>query len=311
MGQNGSIGEGKTIAVLTNGFNVYPRYLASGVRKGLEGTAYSFIGRQSGFDPEREVANFEELVELGVDGIVVMPHTIESAEAGYRAAQDAGIPVVNLLWYKPSPVDDAFVARVRLPNIEDGKRIAQWITQNGEPGKILLVEAVLGQGFSEAFTEGLTEGLQTYGDGRWEIAARAEGFYNRFKAMKAVAQMLDEHPDAKVIVDYAAEMAIGIATYLRSQNRRGIITVTSDAVEEMVPWMREGWITATRYYSPAEHGRTGVRLLRDYLENDRRPSEVVEVPVADDVVTKENLDVWLTKQPVCYDEYMGEIARIP
>jgi ABC-type sugar transport system substrate-binding protein len=311
MAENGAIGDGKTIAVITNGFNVYPRYLATGVRKALEGTGYKCIGRQSGFDTEREVDNFEEMVALGVDGIVVMPHTIESAERGYRAAKNAGIPIVNLLWYGPSAVDDAFVGRVQLPNDRDGRRIAKWVTENTNPGDILLVESVLGQGFSEAFTKSLEVGLATYGGGKWRIVARDQGFYDRFKAKKAVERMLSEHPNAKIIIDYAAEMAIGIATYLAQNDRRDIVTITSDAVEEMVPWMKRGWITATRYYSPAAHGLTGARLLRDYLENDRKPDGVVEVEVADEVVTKDNLDKWLERQPLLYEEYMAEVARTP
>ena len=137
MGGSDSIGEGKTIAVLTNGFNVYTRYLGSGVRKGLEGTAYKFIGRQSNFDADREVANFEELISLGVAGIVVLPHTLESSGRGYLAAKKASIPVVDLIGFEDAPADHGIVARLRNINAESGHLLAKWITEKTEPCEIL------------------------------------------------------------------------------------------------------------------------------------------------------------------------------
>ena len=311
MGGSDSIGEGKTIAVLTNGFNVYTRYLGSGVRKGLEGTAYKFIGRQSNFDADREVANFEELISLGVAGIVVLPHTLESSGRGYLAAKKASIPVVDLIGFEDAPADHGIVARLRNINAESGHLLAKWITEKTEPCEILVVSSVPGQGFSEIYTRWVTEGLEMHGGGKWEIVDNQPGYYNRFESIKAVKKMLAAHPKAKVIVDYAAEMAIGIASYLKKENRRDIITITSDGVEEMLPWMKEGWLTASRYYSPAAHGLAGVQILRNFIENGEKPDEAVDLDLTAGIVTKENIDEWVQKQPLCYDEYMVEIAKIP
>jgi hypothetical protein len=80
----------------------------------------------------------------------------------------------------------------------------------------------------------------------------------------------------------------------------------------MVPWMKEGWLTASRFYSPAEHGLAGVRVLRNYIEAGERPeSGVLDVDLSAGIVTKENIDEWVRKLPLCYDEHMVEIAKIP
>lgn len=305
-----SVGAGKTIASMTNGFNIYTRYLSSGVQKGLEGTGYAYIGRQSGFDEGRELANFEELIELGVDGIVIMPHKLESAAKGAEMAARAGIPVVSLLRFGPGPMDPHIVGSVR----QDARvaDIAEWVVDNTDPCEVLLVPSVLGQGFSETYTKTLEEAFEKFGGDKWQIVGAAEGRYDRFASKAAVDGLLKEHPDAKVIIDYAAEMAIGIAQYLKASNRSDIVTVTSDCTEEMVPWVKEGGITATRYYSPAWHGLTGVQVLRTYLEDGgHKELEAVEVPVADVIVTKDNIDEWVEKQPICYPEYFGNVVRIP
>ncbi|MGD9990101.1 sugar ABC transporter substrate-binding protein [Pseudonocardia sp.] len=310
MRQGSPVGSGKVIASMTNGFNIYTRYLSSGVQKGLEGTGYGYIGRQNGFDSGRELANFEELIELGVDGIVIMPHKLESAARGAELAAKAGIPVVSLLRFGPGPMDEHIVGSVR----QDARvaDIAEWVTANTEPCEVLLVPSVLGQGFSETYTKTLEDAFERFGGGRWKIVGAAEGHYDRFRARAAVEGLLREHPGAKVVIDYAAEMAIGIAQYLKANDIQDVVTITSDCTEEMIPWVKDGWITASRYYSPAWHGLTGVQVLRDYLENGgKKQLEAVEVPVADVIVTKENIDEWTAKQPVCYEEYFANVVRIP
>ncbi len=310
MSQGSAVGSGKVIASMTNGFNIYTRYLSSGVQKGLEGTGYEYIGRQSGFDSGRELANFEELIELGVDGIVIMPHKLESGARGAELAAKAGIPVVSLLRFGPGPMDEHIVGSVR----QDARvaDIAEWVTKNTEPCEVLLVPSVLGQGFSETYTKTLEDAFDKFGDGKWKIVGAAEGHYDRFKARAAVEGLLNDHPNAKVVIDYAAEMAIGIAQHLKANNIKDIVTITSDCTEEMIPWVKDGWITASRYYSPAWHGLTGVQVLRNYLENGGvKQLEAVEVPVADVIVTKENIDEWATKQPICYEEYFANVVRIP
>jgi ABC-type sugar transport system substrate-binding protein len=307
---NSSVGAGKTIASMTNGFNIYTRYLSSGVQKGLEGTEYSYIGRQSGFDEDRELANFEELIELGVDGIVIMPHKLESAAKGAELAAKAGIPIVSLLRFGPGPLDPHIVGSVR----QDARvaDIAEWVVNNTDPCEVLLVPSVLGQGFSETYTQTLEEAFEKFGGDKWKIVGAAEGRYDRFKSRAAVDGLLKEHPNAKIIIDYAAEMAIGIAQYLKANDRTDIVTITSDCTEEMVPWVKSGGVTATRYYSPAWHGLTGVQVLRKYLEEGgQKQLEAVEVPVADVIVTKDNIDEWVEKQPICYPEYFENVVRIP
>ena len=305
------IGEGKTIAVLTNGFNVYTRYLGSGVRKGLEGTGYKFVGRQSNFDAEREIENFEELISLGVAGIIVLPHQLKTSGQGYVAAKKAGIPIVDLIGFEAPPPDQGVIAQLRNMNSDSIHLKAKWIVENTDPGEVLVVCSVPGQGFSETYTRWLTEGLEKFGRGKWKIVDNQPGYYNRIKAKNAVKNMLAKHPKAKIIVDYAAEMAIGIANYLKKENRKDIVTITSDGVEEMIPLMKEGWLTATRFYSPAEHGLAGVKVLRNYIEKGAKPDDVLDVDLSGGIVTKENIDEWARKIPLVYDEHMVEISKIP
>lgn len=301
----GGIGDGKTIALSLNGFNVYDQCLATGVLKSLEGTKYKFIGAQAGFDSKAEVRNIQNLVAQQPDGLLLIPNTVESANRGALEAQRAGIPVVNLLWSGKSEVDDAYVGVVRVDGVAGGRLIADYLGRKVKRGKILVVIGVPGQGFSEEITKGLQEGLEKYPG--LEIADMQPGLFTAGPAQKAVQTMLTAHPDAKAIVDYAAEMGNGIAQFMKARKITGIEHVTSDGNEAMLPILREGkYLTACRFYSSAQEGILGTRILRDFLEAKRKPKEFVTL-VPQTMVTPDAVD---GQEPLCYQEQMKRVSTI-
>jgi ribose transport system substrate-binding protein len=307
-GAGTGVGQGKTIGLVLNGFNVYDQCLATGVLTGLEGTSYQFVGLQGNYDAAQEVTNFSTLVSRKVDGIIVIPNTTESSSRGALAAKQAGIPVVNVLWSDPTPGDSAFVARVRADNIKGGNLMAEWISKNTQPGEILVVTGVPGQGFSEKLLQGLKEGLAVYGNGGWKIADVQPGFFTRTTAISAAQNMMTAHPSAKIIVDFAAEMGNGIASFLQKNGRTDMTSITSDGNEEMVPYIKSGQTSAVRYYSCAQEGLVGAQLMRDYLEKGVKHPEIIDLQQA--MVTKSDIDQWTTKQPLCYDKYHDQVSKI-
>ncbi|MFN8205132.1 MAG: sugar ABC transporter substrate-binding protein [Solirubrobacteraceae bacterium] len=304
----GAVGEGKTIGLILNGFNEYDQNLATGVLKALEGTKYDFVGLQGNFAAPAEVSNFETMISRKVDGIVVLPNTVQGASRGALAAKAAGIPVANLLWSEPTPGDPAYVVRVRVDSVHGGELTGKWITENTDPGGIMLVTGVPGQGFSEDITKGLRQALAQYGNGKWEIVASQPGLFTRTKAITVAQNMMTANPDAKIIFCYAAEMANGVASFLKKSDKTGMVLIGDDGNDEMVTWIKSPWMQSARYYSGAQEGRVGTEALRQYLEEDKQFPEPLDVKQG--MVTKANIDTWLRDQPLSYPEFMSEVKKI-
>ena len=247
----GAVGEGKTIGLIVIGVNQYVQCLATGVLEELSTTKYNMIGINSVFDPSKEVAGFQTLISRKVDGILVLPVTPQSAARGTLAASKAGIPVVNLAWAKPTAADKIFKARIRIDNLKGGGLIADWIGKNTQPGEIVVVEGLPGNEFNDQLLLGLKTGIAKLGGG-WKIAGVQPGAYARDKSITAVQNLLTAHPKAKIVVDFAAEMGAGIASYLERQRLKDIVHITSDANPEMPSWMKKGTIAGVRFYSSAE-----------------------------------------------------------
>lgn len=308
------VGAGKTIALVLNGTNPYTQCLATGVLQELQGTGYEFIGVQGDFDSAKEVENFDAVIAQNPAGILVLPNTPESAARGALAADQAGIPVVDVLWGKESPADEIYVARITIDNVGGGVMTADWIGANTEPSEIGLITGVEGNEHSEAFSVGLHKGVEALGGG-WKIVAEQAGNWVRDPAIALAQDYLTAYPDMKIIVTFATGMGNGVAAYLEREGLSDITHISSDGDPEAMEWIKKGWIKADRYYSPAQQGRLGVQLMRDFLENGTR-QELVEMEQA--MMTAENQEEILSMNPdppnglgpVCYEEFMPEATKI-
>jgi ABC-type sugar transport system substrate-binding protein len=300
-----TVGNGKTIALSLNGFNVYDQQLATGVLQVLAGTAYKFKGLQGNFDSKAEVTNLQNLVAQNPAGLLIIPNTVAGASRGALAAKRAGIPVVNLLWSGKTSADSAYVGVIQVDNKVGGALMADYLGKKVKSGKILVVIGVPGQGFSEDITAGLEVGLKKYPG--LQIADSQPGLFTAGPAQKAVQNMLTAHPDAKAIVDYAAEMGNGIAQYLKARKITNVEHITSDGNTAMIPWLKQGtYLSACRYYSSGQEGLIGCTMMRKYIEKQQKPAKFV-TSLYQKMVTKANLK---GQPPLTYDKYMSIVKKI-
>lgn len=270
-------GEGKTIALSLNGFNTYDQNQAEGVLKALDGTGYKLIGAEAGFDATREVANIKQLIARQPAGMIVLAASADGAARACKEAKDLGIPVVTNLWFPISKeVDSVYYAATQVEGDESGKLAVDFITGPAgvKSGKILEITGLDAQPLTESYKQGIRKALEAHPD--LEVVASQQGLYTADGALKVLRPMLSAHPDAKVIIDYAAEMGVAIAQELERQGRKDIVHITSDGNDRMVPWLEKAdgaYLAADRWFSPADEGVAGVNMLRAKLEQDAAPTE--------------------------------------
>ncbi len=318
----GRPGSGKTLALSLNGFNTYDQDTAEGVLKAMQGTGYRLIGAEAGFDAGREVDNIRQLVARQPDGLMVLAASAEGAARGAAGAKRQGIPVVSQIWFPVSKEVDAaaYDAALQLDTNEGGQITIDFIAkdQGVTEGKILEITGLDAQPFSEGYKQGLREALKSYPG--LEVAASQQGFYTADGALKALRPMLSANPDAKVIIDYAAEMGNAIAQELERRDRKDIIHVTSDGNDAMIPLLKRGYMKGCRWFSPAEQGIASVNILRARLEKDEDPtneniglegftvvpdtSEPVVITTRQELATEENID---DLPPFGYQQFAKDI----
>jgi ABC-type sugar transport system substrate-binding protein len=324
-GGSGKPGSGQTLALSLNGFNTYDQDTAEGVLKAMQGTGYKLIGAEAAFDATKEVDNIRQLVARQPDGLIVLAASAEGAARGAADAKRKGIPVVAQIWFPVSEEIDsaAYDAALQLDTREGGRITVDFIAkdQGVTEGKILEITGLDAQPFSEGYKQGLREALEEYPG--LEVAASQQGFYTADGAVKALRPMLSANPDAKIIIDYAAEMGNAIAQELERRGRKDILHVTSDGNDAMIPWLKKddgAYMKGDRWFSPAEQGIASVNILRAKLEKDEDPTDAnvglegftvvsgtsnpVVVKTRQELATAENID---GLPPFGYQQFADQI----
>jgi ribose transport system substrate-binding protein len=290
-------GGAKTVGLSLNGLVEYTRYVSQGVAKALDGGGYNLKVVQANFDPQTELRNIEALTAQGVAGLVVQPNTVDSIISAVRETHDGDIPTALAIWADEGPLDPYLDGVSALDSVGGGKMIGEWLLANGKPGKTIVVQGVVGQGFSERIDEGLDAALKGSG---FDVVVREQGFFDRNKAIGVVERALQAHPDATTIVSYAAAMGDGIASYLQQNKIQGVTHITSDGDKEMLDWMKTPYLAACRYYSAAETGVLAGQVVRAAVEGKKFE---FNNQVFQTMMTAANVDETLKDHPMSYPEF--------
>jgi ABC-type sugar transport system substrate-binding protein len=292
------------IGLTLNGLNEYTKGVATGVYKALEGTDFELQVVQGNYDAAEELAAAESFVAQGVVGLVIQPNTTESAGAAAQTAFEQGIPAGNCIWPGPSDADQYFVGVAELDSVEGGRLIGEWLIENTEPGQIVVVQGVVGQGFSERIDEGLDAALEGTD---YEVVVREQGFFDRVEAVTIVETAFQAHPDISIIVAYSASMSNGIAQWLQDNEKEGITHVSSDADEEMVGWMATPYLQATRYYSSAQTGLIAGSAVVTALAGGTPEFRTVIDQV---IATSDTIEQIAADNPYMFFEYQDRVQDI-
>ncbi len=292
------------IGLTLNGLNDYTKGVATGVYKAIEGTKYTLEVVQVNYDSAQELSAAEAFIAKGVVGLVIQPNTAESAGAAAQRAFEKGIPAGNCIWPGPSDSDKYFVGVAQLDSVAGGKLIGEYLKANVKPGKICVVQGVVGQGFSEKIDEGLDASLKGTD---FKVVVRDQGFFDRTKAVGVVETAFQANPDLSIIIGYSASMSDGIAQWLKDQGKQNVTHISSDCDDELVTWMKTPYLKATRYYSSAQTGLIAANAVLASLKGDKPTfGTVIEQVIA----TADNIDAVIAKNPYFFSDYKSKVQNI-
>lgn len=297
-------GETGTIGISLNGNNAYSSYVTEGVLKALDGTGYDFVGVQNDFDSSTELGNVQNLLSQGIAGLVTLPADAATIARAAEIAQQQDVPVGNALWPGESDADQYYAGVAALDSVEGGRMIGEWLIANATPGPVIVVQGIVGQGFSERIDEGLDAALEGSG---FTVVVREQGFFARDTATTIVESGLQANPGVTAIVAYAASMSNGISAYLESAGISGITHVSSDADDEMFTWLATPYLSASRYYSAAQTGLLAAQAVLAVLAGDEPEFEGVVDQV---MVTSDNADQVTADNPYRYPEFAEQAATV-
>lgn len=239
----------------------------------------------SDLSAEQEIANVEDAITQGVDGIVLFSVARASEEAALTKANEAGIPVAVLYGYAPE-LEDMGAVFVQADINQTGAMAGEWLAANVPSGKVAIIQGALGRGDAEAYTQSFKEALAA--NPNLEIVGEPAGDWTRDKALAAMQDLLTAHPDLAGVFAQNEDMALGALQAVKAAGA-DVTVVSQNGSPEGLEAVESGDISATVGWSPAQEAQMAlVRLVDTIQDGTVADPKLCSTPVT--LVTAENLD---------------------
>jgi len=237
----------------------------------------------------KQTADVEAAIVSGVDGIVISPNEVDAMAPAIQQAVDAGIPVVTI--DRRVEGVPGILAHVGADNVKGGEAQGQLIMEHFPDGaKVFNLQGQPGSSPAIDRNAGVHNVLDQHAD-KYPFVFEQTAQFKRDQGLSVTEAGLagmSEPPD--VIVAANDDMALGAIEAAKSAGVLDRVEVIGfDALPEALASIQEGELTASIEQFPGEQSRTALRLLVDYLRNDKQPENalVLITPIA---ITQENIE---------------------
>jgi ABC-type sugar transport system substrate-binding protein len=244
-----------------------------------------FIVYDSENDVAKQTANMEDLVALGVDGIVVNPIDVSSLVPAINKAAKTGIPVAT---FDRAAVGADYTFYVGCDDVAGGRMIADFVAKKlGGKGKIILITGSPGSSPQLDRSKGFKEQLAAKYPGL-TIAFEQTGEFFREKGMQVMEDAITAVPDFNAVVCQNDDMMMGAIQALKSAGipRSKYVLVGYDGVPDGLRAVRDGLADCTVQYPIGQAPEVLERLVR-YLRGEKPAQKDYEMPPW--IITKDNL----------------------
>jgi len=241
-----------------------------------------FIFQFADGDEQKQVADIETMVEMGIDMLIVGPANSEGIVPTIEELKEKGIPVMTSdIGISGTDV----VAHVASDNYQIGVMAADFMgEQLGGKGKVAIVGWAAASATSDR-EQGFTDTMaEKYPD--IEIVSHQDVGGDRTKSLEICENILQSNSDLNAIFGANAECALGAYGATQSLNRNEVMIVAVDSDSEVMEAIaNETNLVATVAQNPYEMGYQAMMTAINYLDGE----EVTDIPIDAEVVTVDNV----------------------
>ncbi|HET6411566.1 MAG TPA: sugar ABC transporter substrate-binding protein [Anaeromyxobacter sp.] len=253
------------------------------------------LAPQSGADINGQMGMIQDAITRKVAAIILSTHDEQAAAPLVKRAVDGGIAVVIVnsdIAQFPAPVH----AVVGYSQRKGTHKIGDYLLGKlgGKGVKVGVIEGQPGYHSTER-CGGFLDAVK--GKPGIDIVASMPGGWNVEGGNTAGMDLLQAHPDVKVVFAANDYMIMGVAQAAKSLGRRDITLLGNDGDTAALEAINQGDITATVNTTPFVMGQIALRVTRDVL-NHRFNGGFVETPTT--IVDKANVLPVLKKPEALY-----------
>lgn len=242
---------GLSISTLNNPFFVSLKEGAEAEAK-AKGADIIVVDAQN--DSAKQVSDIEDLIQKGIDVLLVNPTDSSAVTAAIESANSANIPVITV---DRSAEGGDVVAHIASDNVAGGKMAGDFILEKlGKKGKVVELEGIAGSSAARERGEGFHKSIDPVSD--IKVVAKQAADFDRAKGLSVMENILQANKDIKAVFAHNDEMALGAVEALEAAGLKDVIVVGFDANEDAVKAVEAGTMAATVAQKPTIIGQQGV-----------------------------------------------------
>ncbi|MCE5190022.1 MAG: sugar ABC transporter substrate-binding protein [Eubacteriales bacterium] len=227
----------------------------AGAQRGWEVTVLN-----SEYTPEKEISNVEDLIAMGVDGIMIIAANMESAQTATQKANEAGIPIVFVAG-GPAKGEGVPTTVVAGNWAFSGQWHANNLNEVFPDAKVILAEAVAGQDIGTLITDNFESNF------KGEVVGKQYCNWSRSETLAYVQDLIAKNQEMDVIFAYNEEQAAGAKQALEENGfKPGDVWIISNNGKPLgLEMIQDGWMQYTVEFAPTTEAYVGVLAMEAVL----------------------------------------------
>jgi ribose transport system substrate-binding protein len=291
---NGKLKIGMSSSVLSIDFFVA---LKQGVEQGAAKYGFELINTNANGDAAKQVADIEDMIQKGVNAIIVNPQDVDAIVPAIEKANQANIPVIAL---DRGVSAGKLLSFLETDNVEMGRKAADYIAEQlkkkyGEyKGNVVELQGLLGTTAARDRGKGFNDEMkEKYPN--IKIVARQAADFNQEKALNVMTNILQANSQIDAVFGHNDDNTVGAANAIDQAgkfkpvgDKDHIIIIGIDGTRQAIQAIKDGRIDATISQVPIEMGEMSVDYVKQALIDKKTVPE--HTYTRNFLVTKENVD---------------------
>ncbi len=270
--------------------NPYFITLENAAREILEEEGHKLATKDPGTDPDAQASQIREMIEEGIDAIILSPVDWEAITASLQELKGAGVKIINAdTQVKEMDYIDAYIGS---DNYRAGAICGEdLIERRPDGGKVALLECPTQNSINERIT-GFEETLATAEKG-FEVVAREDTGGEFERALDASKRILKDNPDIVAIMCGNDQLAVGATTAANVAGLDEILIYGVDGSPDIKKELKkaETQVAGTAAQSPINIGKAAAEAAIHILKGEAYEREVYKEVF---MIDKDNVDMYGT-----------------
>ena len=223
------------------------------------GASLSVVDAQD--DASKQASDVEDLIQQGVDMILINPVDSEAVASAVESANNANIPVITV---DRSAEGGEVISHIASDNVAGGEMAGEYLLSLvGDNAQVAELEGVPGSSAArergEGFNNVATESL--------DVVAKQTANFNRAEGLSVMENILQANPDVTGVFAHNDEMALGALEAIEAAGKE-VAVVGFDATNDAVAAVEEGRLDGTIAQKPELIGEMAVETAVQHLDGE-------------------------------------------